>query len=120
VCVILAALSGCFRSPPYILNPGEFNRDSPEYIEEPKDISAVTVCYNKRGATPKEIQKMAVDRCAKYKKTAEFTGQNYRDCPLATPTGAHFACRSAPPVAADGNGGGGKKQDSDGPFYYSQ
>lgn len=119
ICVTLVALSGCFRSPPYVLNPNEFNRDSPDYAEGPKDVSNFTICYNKRGATPKEVQKMAVNHCAEYKKTVDFIGQNYQECPLATPVGARFVCRNTPPVISGGGGGESKKQDSSGPFYYS-
>ncbi len=93
VCLAFAVLAGCAASTvPYVYKAGEFDRSSPNFGKEPTDITSVTICYGARGTTPEEIRDMAQTECAQFEKTARFTDQNYRTCPLLTPVAAHFDC----------------------------
>ncbi len=93
ICLPFAVLAGCAGSTvPYVYKVGEFNRASPNFGKEPTDITSVTICYGTRGTTPEEIRDMAQTECAQFEKTARFTDQNYRTCPLLTPVAAHFDC----------------------------
>ncbi len=93
VCLPFAVLAGCAGATvPYVYEAGEFDRSSPNFNKEPTDITSVTICYGTRGTTPEEIRDMAQTECARFEKTARFTDQNYRTCPLLTPVAAHFDC----------------------------
>ncbi len=92
VCLPLA-LAGCAgATAPYVYKAGEFDRTLPTFGKDPTDINAVTICYNNRGTTPEEIRDMAQTECAQFEKSARFTDQNYKTCPLLTPVAAHFEC----------------------------
>lgn len=126
------ALAGCFRDPPYVLHSGEFNRSSANFAQEPKDISSVIICLNKRGATSDDVLKLAQGECSKFKKAAQFKSEDYSSCPLLTPISANYDCVdprlavSKPSISLISSPGGRgvseNRPDSGGaggPFYYS-
>jgi len=86
-------LFGCSGSlAPYIHNPDEFNRDSPNFAKELTDISSVAICYNGSATTPKDLLALAESACAKFGKVAKFGHQDLLQCPLMTPARAFFRC----------------------------
>ena len=92
---VLAVLltAACGGADAYIYNAGEFNRGSPTFGKEPRDINTLTICYNKHGTKPKIIASMASAECAKFNKRAEFDRQSLIICPLFTPVAAIYNCR---------------------------
>lgn len=95
----LVALAGCAPPPPHVFRPDEFDRSSKTFNQDPKDRRSVLICYNRRSATPEQVRQLAAEACTKVGKSARFLRHEYNDCPLATFSGARFAC--------DGAGGGG-------------
>ncbi|MBC8158515.1 MAG: hypothetical protein H8E94_04200 [Alphaproteobacteria bacterium] len=83
---------GCGWAEPYVYDAQEFNRNSPAFGKELKDRSKVSVCYNRRGATPRQVLELAQVECGKFQKVARFTGHDRLLCPLFTPVTANFAC----------------------------
>jgi hypothetical protein len=89
--VLLTA--ACGGPDAYIYNAGEFNRASPTFGKEPRNINTLTICYNKHGTKPEIIASMASSECAKFNKRAEFDHQSLTICPLFTPVAAIYNCR---------------------------
>jgi hypothetical protein len=77
---------------PYVHNPAEFNRDSPNFAKEPTDIADVAICYNSSSSTPQDILALAESTCAQFGKVARFDRQDLLQCPLLTPARAFFQC----------------------------
>ncbi len=98
---VVVAVAAC-SSPPYVYKSGEFNRASKVFGQPVSDISSVTVCYSSFSASPQQVSQMAVDECAAFNKTAEFSKQRYDICPLAAPVAAVYNCLGAGESAADG------------------
>ncbi|NQU58283.1 MAG: hypothetical protein HQ513_13685 [Rhodospirillales bacterium] len=88
VVVVVAACS----TPPYVHKSGEYNRASQGFGQPVNDISSVTVCYSSYSATPQQVSQLAVDECAAFNKTAQFSSQSYNVCPLAAPIAAIYNC----------------------------
>lgn len=76
----------------YVYNASEFNRASPTFAKDPKEIDSVTICYNKYGTKPAIIANMALEECARFNKKAEFVRQSLSVCPLFTPVAAIYDC----------------------------
>lgn len=83
---------GCGWAEPYVYKYGEFNRDSSSFGKELEDRTEVSVCYNRRGATPGQVLELAQAECGKFKKVARFSGHERLKCPLFTPATANFIC----------------------------
>jgi hypothetical protein len=83
---------GCADQAAFIYNPDEFNRESATYAKEPEDIEDVIICYSRRVTSQQEVTRMAQAECAKFNKTARFTGIEFLECPVLTPGGAQFDC----------------------------
>ncbi|MEQ8664571.1 MAG: hypothetical protein RIC16_02505 [Rhodospirillales bacterium] len=90
-CVTLVACS----DPPYVHDAAEFDRDHEQFGKDRTDISTVTVCYNKRGATPADVTNLAAEACGEFGKSAVFKEQSYEHCPLSHPVAATFTCVAA-------------------------
>lgn len=90
--VALTALGACSLPAPYVYKASEFNRELKDFGKDPKDRKSVGICYNKKNTTPRQIVKLAQDECAKYHKTARFSGQKRLECPILTPMEAIFFC----------------------------
>lgn len=88
----LVFLGGCSATEPYVYRAAEFNRAASGFGQPPTDIENVTICYNTRGARPPDILALAEAECVRFGKTAVFTGQDWRTCPLVTPVAASFRC----------------------------
>ncbi len=88
----ILGVAGCSAAGPYVYDSAEFNRRATGFGQPPKDITAVTVCYNTSGATPRDILALAEAECVKFNKTAAFVSQDRRTCPLLTPVAARFSC----------------------------
>ena len=96
VIAVLIFMAACESPPPYVLEVGEFNRDSSTFRTGTTDRSVVTICYAKDGTTPQIVTQMAQDECALYGKKAIFSKQSYQICPLVTPMAAVYDCRENP------------------------
>ena len=94
VFLFLAGCSGSTDGGAYILNAGEFNRNSPNFAKTPQDIDSVTICYNKYGTKPENVATMAKQECARFNKKAVFLRQSFNKCPLFTPVAAIFNCQN--------------------------
>ncbi len=92
VAFVAFALSGCADQAPYIHNPSEFNRQSPNFAKEIKDREGVNICYNKRSTTVQDLLAMAQAECGKFGKEALFQKHDYLQCPITTPARAIFKC----------------------------
>ena len=90
----LTGLAGCELPPPYIVNPGEFDREHPDFGKQRADRDEVAICYNPRNTQAAAVKKMAAEECGKFRKTARYVGRGELDCPLLTPSAATFACES--------------------------
>lgn len=99
--LITGGVSACDKVP-YILDSGEFNRNAAGFGKDPTDISDVTICYSETSTTPDAIRAMAKQACAEFGKTAHFVDQDYLSCPLTTPVGANYVCKS--PQSSTGSG----------------
>ncbi|MBC8268179.1 MAG: hypothetical protein H8E36_05480 [Rhodospirillaceae bacterium] len=88
---VVAFVAAC-AGQPYVHKSGEFNRASSGFGQTEKDISNLTICYNSSSTTPQQVNKMAIEECAAFNKTAKFVGQEYNVCPLTTPIAAKFNC----------------------------
>jgi len=89
----LALLAGgCGWAEPYVYDTQEFNRNAPSFGKTLDNRGSVSVCYNKRGATPREVAELAQAECGKFQKVARFTGHQRLICPLFTPVKANFSC----------------------------
>lgn len=84
--------AGCSGGAPYVYDTSEFDRDSSTFLEGINDRKQFTVCYSKRASNPQDIARLAVNECAKYGKTAQFSKQSYNKCPLLTPVAAIYNC----------------------------
>ena len=58
----------------------------------PSTPDRVAICYSSRGATPKDVLKLAQSECAKTNRAAQFDGQDTFRCALLAPTRAFFKC----------------------------
>ncbi len=92
VLLLLGLLGGCSAPGAYVHRAGEFNRAATGFGQPPKDIKDVTVCYSSWRAEPQDILALAQAECVTFGKTAVFTSQDWRTCPLATPVAAKFSC----------------------------
>lgn len=90
VCTVMTSVIGCS---PHVFKQDEFERDSPTFNKEPKDVDGLTVCYNGIVSSEGEVVTVAEQACDHYGKAAELTGTGFGVCPLFTPTEARFACR---------------------------
>jgi len=88
---VVFALSAC-AVPPYVHNASEFNRSAQGFGQPKTDISAVTICYNSRSATPRQVSQLAISECARFNKTAQFSKQSIEICPLQAPSAAVYDC----------------------------
>ena len=84
--------TGCAAPAPYVLDAGEFNRESPTFAKGPLNIDSVIICYNKNGTKPEIVANMASAECARFNKKAEFQVQSLEHCPLLTPIAAVYDC----------------------------
>lgn len=89
---LILSAGGCAWAEPYVFDSQEFNRDAPNFGKELTDRSSVSVCYSRRGATPREVLDLAQTECGKFQKVARFTGQERLACPLVAPVKANFEC----------------------------
>ena len=94
---VLAAVTACGATEPYVYKKDEFNRNTKTFNKEPEDRSDVTICYNGLGTSDKRVANMAEEECAKFGKTARRGHETFGVCPILTPVEARFAC-----VKADG------------------
>lgn len=101
--VVLVALVASCSTPPYVHRSGEFNRQAANFGQPVEDIDSVTICYSSYSATPQQVNRLAVDECAAFGKTAEFTGQSYDACPLSAPVAATYSCRAGGAATAAGD-----------------
>ncbi len=91
LCAGLFIVAGC-AGQPFVQNPGEFNRETAEFIKGATDREFVTVCYAKSATAASLVTKAAVEECGRFGKTAVFREQNYKTCPLLTPVAAIYDC----------------------------
>lgn len=89
-------VAACESPPPYVLTPGEFNRESKNFLDGVINPEEVTVCYAKDGTTARNVTQLAQNECALYGKKAVFRKQSYQACPLVTPIGAVYECLDNP------------------------
>jgi len=101
--VVIVTMAAC-STPPYVYKSGEFNRASPVFGQPARNIYDVTICYSSSNATPQQVTKLAVDECAAFNKTAEFTKQSYNVCPLVAPIAAIYECQGQGNARASGDG----------------
>ncbi|NQW00899.1 MAG: hypothetical protein HQ483_14440 [Rhodospirillales bacterium] len=90
--IVVLMVAACEAPPPYVLNAGEFNRDSGAFKNGVTNREEVKVCYAKDGTTARAVTEMAQQECALYSKKAVFRTQSYQDCPLVTPIAAVYDC----------------------------
>jgi len=93
---VAVVAAGCAGAEPFVYKLDEFKREAPGFGKAPKDLETVTICYSAMSNTREEVLDLALDECARFAKTARFTGQNRRICPLLTPIAAEFACVAGP------------------------
>lgn len=93
--LFLVVLAACDREA-YIFTENEFDRSRPGFGRELKDRSELQICYSKQITTPQALLGMAAKECGRFGKQAAFSHDEYLECPLATPTRAHFRCVASP------------------------
>ncbi len=89
---VAAGAGGCTDEAAFVYDSGEFDRTSPTFAKEPEDIETVTICYNRRATSQREVTRMAQAECAKFNKTARFDALEFLHCPVLTPSGTRFDC----------------------------
>ena len=89
--VLFFVLSAC-AGEPYVYRADEFNRAASTFKVEPKDSSAVIICYSSRNTTPERVRALAEQECARFGKKARISEQRFGECPLGTPATATFQC----------------------------
>ena len=92
--IVTFILVGCSAPEPYVWRPYTIDRSHVDFPDGPTLItgSQISICYNKRGATPIALQKMANQECGRFGMTSRFAKQEHGVCPLATPIAAQFTC----------------------------
>jgi hypothetical protein len=98
--VSLLLFSACANVEPYIYNPDEYNRESPNFSKEIIDRSEVIICYNKSSTTPEILIQMATDECGRFGKVANFIKHDHFICSISSPAQAIFQC-SCPDVTGE-------------------
>ena len=89
--LFLVVLAACDREA-YIFTPNEFDRSRPGFGRELKDRSELQICYSKQITTQQALLDMAAKECGRFGKQAVFSHDESLECPLMTPTRAHFRC----------------------------
>ena len=96
VMILAAAMLGaCGMAQPYVYDPAAYDREHVDFAKTPKTRGHVTVCYSKHASKPADVARLAAESCGQYGAGIQFSGNSYRDCPLATPVGAVFTCVGA-------------------------
>ncbi|MCC7016540.1 MAG: hypothetical protein IT564_04995 [Rhodospirillales bacterium] len=87
---LIAILSGCARSEPFVFKNTEFDRRT---FGRPASVPGlIQVCYSSTTTTPEAVIRVAEEECAKYGKMAQMIGQDISICPMTTPIAANYLC----------------------------
>ncbi len=89
--LFLVVLAACDREA-YIFTPNEFDRSRPGFGRELMDRSELQICYSRQITTQEALLDMAAKECGRFGKQAVFSHHESLECPLVTPTRAHFRC----------------------------
>ena len=98
----LVFLAGCAGAAgPYVHNPNEFNRASPNFGKELTDRGGVDICYNRSFTSAADVVALAVRECGHFGKSARFIRSEVFQCSVLAPVRAVYQCM-APPATGDG------------------
>jgi len=88
LCAVVTSCGG----QPYVLNPGEFKRETVYYLHGLTDRATVEICYAKSETNAKVVRDLAIAECRRFGKQAIYRTTSYDVCPLTTPVAAVFTC----------------------------